>query len=545
MSQELTEGVTGGVPPVGAAVAGLSTAPREDTTGPRGLGPVGWLRWTWRQLTSMRTALILLFLLAVAAIPGSVFPQRLQNLPAVNAYLRENPTWGPIAERLGLFEVYGSPWFAAIYVLLFVSLIGCVVPRTLQHLRVLRQPPPVAPRHLTRLPEHTTLTSSASPEVVLAATRDRLRSRRWRVRTSVPDGWVAAEKGYAREAGNLLFHVALLGILVAVAVGSLLGFSGKVLVKVGSGFANVPSQYDSFSPGRLTDVAGMPPMSMTLDSFEATYQRGGAQDGAPRDFRATVTSRETPDSTPVTQTVEVNEPLEVGGVKMFLVGHGYAPTITVTDKDGEVVFRDSVVFLPQDGAFTSTGVVKVPDMDPPLALQGFFLPTAAVDEVRGPYSSFPAADNPAVFLSAWTGDLRLDTVPNVYQLDTSDMEQLGIKALVPGQSWTVPDSGATVTFDGYLEYASFSVAHDPGKEPALVASVLAIIGLTLSLLVRRRRVWVRARADGEGVTVVELAGLSRTEHVSVRPDLDELVAAVPDVAPEPASATTQDAQEGP
>ncbi len=529
------------------SATGLSTAPREDERGPRGLGAVGWLRWTWRQLTSMRTALILLFLLAVAAIPGSVFPQRLQNLPAVNNYLREYPTWGPIAERLGLFEVYGSPWFAAIYVLLFVSLIGCVVPRTLQHLRVLRQPPPAAPRHLSRLPDHVILTSAAAPEEVLAATRDRLRSRRWRVRTSEPsDGWVAAEKGYAREAGNLLFHVALLGILAAVAVGSLFGFSGKVLVKVGSGFANVPSQYDSFSPGRLTDVADMPPISMRLDSFEATYQRGGTQDGSPRDFTATVTSRETPESEPVTQVVQVNEPLEVGGVKMFLVGHGYAPTITVTDKDGEVVFRDSVVFLPQDGAFTSTGVVKVPDMDRPLALQGYFLPTAAVDEVRGPYSSFPAADNPAVFLSAWAGDLRLDTVPNVYQLDTSGMEQLGIKALLPGESWEVPDTGASVRLDGYVEYASFSVAHDPGKEPALIASLLAIIGLTLSLLVRRRRVWVRARTDTAGVTVVELAGLSRTEHASVRTDLDELVAAVPaavaapDAAPD-VSATTQEA----
>ena len=40
------------------------------------LGFIGGLRWMWRQLTSMRTALILLFLLALAAVPGSVFPQR-------------------------------------------------------------------------------------------------------------------------------------------------------------------------------------------------------------------------------------------------------------------------------------------------------------------------------------------------------------------------------------------------------------------------------------------------------------------------------------
>ncbi|NBR78076.1 MAG: hypothetical protein EBT76_04695 [Microbacteriaceae bacterium] len=32
-----------------------------------------WLRWIWRQLTSMRIALILLLLLAIAAVPGSLY----------------------------------------------------------------------------------------------------------------------------------------------------------------------------------------------------------------------------------------------------------------------------------------------------------------------------------------------------------------------------------------------------------------------------------------------------------------------------------------
>ena len=522
---------TAAAPEPGAA--GLSTAPAEDPSGPRGLGPVGWLRWTWRQLTSMRTALVLLFLLAIAAIPGSVFPQRTQNLPAVNDYLRDNPTWGPFMDRLGLFEVYGSAWFAAIYVLLFVSLVGCVLPRTVTHLRTLRQPPPPAPRLLGRLPEHRTTTADADPEQVLAQARQALRARRWRVRTGsdAVSGWVAAEKGYARETGNLLFHLALLGILVAVAVGSLFGFSGKVIVKTGSGFADTVSQYDEFSPGRLAGADQLPPFSMTLDAFHADYQRGGRQNGAPRSFEATVTSKETPDAAPVTTTVEVNEPLEVSGVRMYLTGHGYAPTFTIRDRSGQVVFHDTVVFLPQDGNFTSTGVVKVQDTDPPFALQGIFLPTAAIDEQRGPYSSFPAADNPAVFLAAWTGDLRLDTIPNVYRLDTTGMERVGIKALTPGQSWTVPQTGHRVSFDGFVEFGAFSVARDPGKLPALVASVLAVLGLALSLLVRRRRVWGRARRAADGSAVV--ARLARSGHAAVAGDLDPLVAALPGPDPGP------------
>jgi cytochrome c biogenesis protein len=162
-----------------------------------------------------------------------------------------------------------------------------------------------------------------------------------------------------------------------------------------------------------------------------------------------------------------------------------------------------------------------------LALQGFFLPTAEVDAERGPYSSFPGPDNPAVFLSAWSGDLALDRVPNVYQLDTSGMTQLGIKSLVPGQSWPLQDTGHTVTFDGFVEFASFSVARDPGKELALVSSLLAILGLTLSLMVQRRRLWVRVRPGQQGVTVVDVAGLTRSEHGSVAGEVEAMVSALP------------------
>jgi len=102
----------------------------------------------WRWLTSMRTALILLLLLAVAAIPGSVWPQRNLNPEKVTAYLVEHPQSGPWLERLWFFDVYASPWFSAIYLLLFISLIGCVVPRLSVYVKGLRARPPKPPRNL-------------------------------------------------------------------------------------------------------------------------------------------------------------------------------------------------------------------------------------------------------------------------------------------------------------------------------------------------------------------------------------------------------------
>src|SRR6476646_1590082 len=64
---------------------------RQEPTLPT-LGTIGMLRWGWRQLTSMRTALFLLLLLSIAAVPGSIFPQRNIDAGRVAAYIAQNPT---------------------------------------------------------------------------------------------------------------------------------------------------------------------------------------------------------------------------------------------------------------------------------------------------------------------------------------------------------------------------------------------------------------------------------------------------------------------
>ena len=473
----------------------------------------GLLRWAWRQLTSMKTALILLFLLALAAVPGSLLPQRGIDPIKVRTYITENPTWGPILDRLGFFEVYSSPWFSAVYLLLFLSLIGCVIPRVGVHFRAMRGAPPPAPRLLQRFAGTRSLEVTGSTQEILDTAERALRKARWRVVKGPVESvqWVSAEKGYLRETGNLIFHLSLLVVLVSVAVGGLFGWKGNVIVREGSGFSNTLTQYDAWGGGRFVNAENLPPFSFTLDKFTATFERGQAQRGAPRDFQADVSYRTDPSAPSQQALIEVNEPLAINGAKIFLVGHGYAPVIKVTDKSGAVVFNDAVPFLPQDGNFTSSGVVKIPDSTPPLGIQGLFLPTAALDAVLGPHSTFPAPDDPALFMSAWKGDLGLDsgTPQSVYRLVTDKMTKIGLEQLKPGQSWTLPDGSGKVSFEGYERWASFQIAADPGKGFALFAAAAAILGLTMSLFIRRRRVWVK-RVERDGVTVVQLAGIMRT-----------------------------------
>ncbi|RYJ01394.1 MAG: cytochrome c biogenesis protein ResB, partial [Actinomycetales bacterium] len=229
----------------------FSTRPPEDDRKPGELTVRELLRWVWRQVTSMRTALILLLLLALAAIPGSIIPQEGVDSLKTSNWQADHPKLTPVYERLGLFSVYDSPWFSAIYILLMISLVGCIVPRTFHYWRGLRAQPPAAPRNLSRLPEHAAYSTSEDPAAVLERARTVLKRRRYRLLVS--DDAVSAERGYLREAGNLVFHLSVLVVLVGFAIGGLFGYKGGVIMVVGDefGFSNNLTQYDDFNPGSM------------------------------------------------------------------------------------------------------------------------------------------------------------------------------------------------------------------------------------------------------------------------------------------------------
>jgi cytochrome c biogenesis protein len=495
------------------------------------------LRWAWRQLTSMRTALILLFLLALASIPGSVIPQTGVDPAAVFAFRESSPELAKWYDRLGLFHVYSSVWFSAVYVLLMVSLVGCFVPRARQYWRSFRAQPPNAPRNLDRLPVHRQWTAEDAPGEVADRAEQALRDRRYRVRRYVDERGehvVAAENGHLREAGNLVFHLALLVVLFGVAYGALFGFKGSALVVEGEGFSNTLTQYDEFKPGPRFDPASLDPFTFTVNDFSVTFQATGDQRGAPRSFDADVTYVEAPGAAPKHHDLEVNHPLQIDGTSVFLVGHGYAPKITVRDGNGNVAFRGPVAFLPQDGSYTSVGVVKAPDAAPEqLGFEGFFLPTVAFDPQRGPYSAFPDALDPALVLTAYHGDLQMDGQPqSVFVLEKEKLKQFRqgdgepFRILLrPGKTVQLPGGAGSISFDGLSRAVQLQISSTPAKVVPLVGVLAAIAGLVASLYVRPRRAWVRA-GGSRGDTVVRAAGLDRASGGNLAGAVDDIALAI-------------------
>lgn len=518
------------------------------------LGVVGWLRWGWRQLTSMRVALLLLMLLAVAAVPGSTIPQRPQDPSKVVEFFDDNPGVAPWLDKLQMFDVYGSVWFSAIYLLLFVSLVGCILPRAKVHWSALRARPPRTPRRMGRYPAQGARVYAASytPAQVADAAAAHLRGRgplpRFRVEQGTetstgarapedepgPVHVVAAERGYLRETGNIIFHLALVGLLVAVGLGQAFQYRGQAIVVQGRGFANSVSAYDTFSEGPWFREENLPPFTMVLDDFTSTF----TDDAMPvaKDFTAFVSVTDPAGTRP--ETIKVNHPLTIEGAKVYLQGNGYAPRLTVKDAAGDVTFAGTVPFIPEDQVYTSRGVVKVPDVvtGEQIGLVGYLLPTAQL-AAQGVRSLHPDLLNPVLVLTVWTGDLGLDDgVPqNVYELETEKMTQARTAdgqpvtlMLTPGQTVELPDGLGTLELADIPRFVALDLRHDPALTWIAIFAFTAIGGLMLSLFTPRRRVWLRVstRSDGDGParTVVEAAGLARTDDAGLQPEVDALLA---------------------
>ena len=533
---------------------------------------LAWGRNTWRALTSMGTALVLLFLLALGAIPGALLPQRSLNESKVEEYIAEHPTLGPWLDRLQAFQVFSSFWFTAVYVLLFVSLVGCLLPRLIEHVRSLRAVPVAAPRNLSRLPRHDTKALAAEPDAVAAAVSERLRG--WRCVTRQTDGAteVSAEKGYLREFGNLVFHFSLLGLLVAVAVGKLFGYEGNVIVIAdgGPGFCSAsPAAFDSFRAGNTVDGTSLHPICLRVDDFQAHY----LPNGQARTFAANI-DYQTGDDLSIGSwrpyRLEVNHPLRIGGDRVYLQGHGYAPTFTVTFPGGQTRTA-TVQWRPEDQrTLLSSGVVRV---DPPggtypdpaerrkhqIAIQGLFAPTEQLDGTLLS-SSFPAPNNPAVAVDIYRGDTGLDTgrPQSLFTLDHRLMEQgrltkaARVNLRVGQQVRLDGDPGAptVVRFDGAVPFVNLQLSHDPGQIWVLVFALTMMAGLLVSLVIRRRRVWVRiVPAAQPGTVSVELGGLARTDNSGWGDEFDRLCRRLlegfepPKTAPTTAT-TTQPAMAG-
>ena len=506
---------------------------------PRRLSLNQSLALVWRTLRSMRTALILLLLIALASVAGSLLPQRPNSPERVLQYRAAHRFWGTFFDRAGLFDVFGSWWFVLITTLLFVSLVACLVPRTRALWRALHTPPMQA-REIDAFPQYAEVRVAAAPEAAIDAARRTMRRRGFRVALDTARPALAAEKGVAREVGSLAFHWAFILLLAGVIYGKGTGFSGVIAVVEGQSWIDAEANYDgTIQAGRFFD--GFTGIGLHLREFGSDFLRTGQ----PMDFVSSV-DLQAPDGSLVRrQDIRVNQPAKIEGLWIYQSGFGWAPMIEVTDR-GEIVSSGPVVMdrdpAPEgvvDFAMPWRGVVKLPgageagaDRAIELELWPDSSAFAALLDPGGEPQAMLEAFDPIIRFTVWDGPL---TDLSTNRLDTTAMREVAAGIVGAGRTADLGDgaaltgsdagSGSAISFPELRQYSVFQVTRDAGLPLVLAAAILILVGLLPALYSSRRKVWVRADPDGDGA-VVRLGGLAMQRKPQFEEEFARLVGAV-------------------
>jgi len=521
-------------------------------------GPASSLRRSvalvWRTLRSMRTAIILLLMLAAASVVGSLVPQ-LPNSPGrVAAFLDDHVFWGRAFQAAGFFDVFGSWWFVLVTALLFVSLVACLVPRSRAMIRAARQRP-IQARELDAFPSFTERRVSSSPSDAANAAARILRRRRYRVELDPNGAAVAAEKGSLREVGSLVFHWAFLLLLVAVIVGKGTGYVGHATIVEGYGWTDARLNYDGQLRTGLFFSGNFSGTQITLQDFQDAYR----ETGQPMDYRSSLVLANADGSDQQTAEVRINHPMGFNGIRIFQYGFGWAAMVRVLR--GDQVLFDGPVVLGQD---TSTGgnplaqpwlgVVKLSTLRPQVGIALAVFPDGEA-YLRSIASGVPQpmtqANAPFIKYQVWSGKLLDNALSG---LDTRLMHMTSTGLV--GEGWTVDlDRGCaisgpsgdlpgsskvtcphasgpnllTMSFPELRQYSTLQISRDATVPYVLAAAILIVLGLLPALYVSRRKVWVRARSDGEG-SILQLGGFALQRKDRFDEEFASMVAAVTEAA---------------
>ena len=513
----------------------------------------------WRTLRSMRTALVLLFLLAAAAAVGSLLPQIPNSPERVASYRLAHPFFGTLFLRAGFFDVYGSWWFVLILTLLFVSLIACLLPRSRAMIRTIRQRP-IQAREIDAFPQYRELRVAAEPGAAATTARTVLRHHGYRVALAEDGRAVAAEKGALREIGSLVFHWAFLVLLVAVIVGKGTGYVGHATIVEGQTWTDAAFNYDGdlrtgrFSSGTHTGI------DIELLDYSDAFRRSGV----PMDFTSKVDLLNPDGSLARADTVTINHPVSFDGVRIFQFGFGWAPVVTVT-RGGATIYHGPVVMgqdaQPGDNPLTVpwVGFVKLPTLRPQVAIKLELYPDSVAyfaGLIAGVPQPMTKANDPFMRYSVWKGKL-LD--PSLSGLDTRLMHQVATGGI--GRGWTVDlargcvtsgasssnltrqlagtvcptsaASGLTMSFPQLRQYSRLQISRDTTVPWVLGAAILILAGLVAAMYSSRRKLWVRAEPKDAG-SVVRIGGfaLQRKDRFEeafpkIVEDLDAAIAKIP------------------
>lgn len=279
--------------------------------------PSTWNTWpgqAWRALRRLRLGMILLAALLGAVLLGALLPQAPQAASAAwwqAVRQRYGPLYGPL-RLLGLFNLFGAWWFWGLLGLLALSTLACFTNR-LRPMLLLALPRVTLPEARFEQAALRATLAFPSPQAAQATLQKTLERRRYQllVQQSGERLYLRADRHHLARLGTLLTHAGLVLLVLGMAWGELHGWRETGL---------------EVAAGQATPVGHGTGVGLRCESFEiARYD-----DGAPRDYRASVVLVGESGERLARRTLRVNHPLSKGGVRYYLQGYRLGETCNLT-----------------------------------------------------------------------------------------------------------------------------------------------------------------------------------------------------------------------
>lgn len=450
---------------------------------------VGFYRW----LRSMRTAMIMLLLLATASIVGTLLPQIGQQPANVAGFITKYPTLGPLLDRLQFFNLYGSWWFQLLVVFLLASLISCILPRTKAIFKRMTAPPQKSNEaSIRRLSNHVEINTSLDKEAALQATAAVLKRRGFKAKKleDSDETQMFARKGRWGEVGSLFFHYSIILMIVAAVFGKLYGFEGAAYIIEGQRWTEGHLNYDQLQEGKMfRNNDAHRGFEIEVNDFTAEYHDD--EGFFPKDYISDLTVFDDGEEIK-SQKIRVNTKLIYKGVKFYQSSYGWAPHLAVTKNvtndagavEPELMYDAPTIFF--GDAYVANRTFSIPANPEPNDIDQLWVDAQFSPDIdltngtpRSPY-------------------LR-DRIISVRLLEGPSQVEVGQSFILPGNTETTIGD-YTISMPEVKEWTGLQVNSDPGVLYIYIAFTMMVLGIVVAFYVSHRRMWVLAVAEDPAST---------------------------------------------
>lgn len=386
--------------------------------------------------------------------------------------------WTNVVDFVGIFNIFSSPIFIAVAILLAISIAACTTHRIPNIFKSSFRPKTTArDTYFDRARYSATISSPLSVEETRKVVLGKLAQTKHRV-IEDEDGTIFSDKWHLAPFFTAVAHTGYVTVMAAFLVSAVFGFRNE--------------NFD-LTVGIPQEVGHGTGLTAEALSFRDSYH---PETGSPIDYVADLALYR--DGKEVArQEVRVNEPLIIDGMYFHQANFGVSAVMKVVDTaKNEVLFDGGTPLL-----------WRTPDGG---RQYGVILPEGRNIEI---FVIANASGGATPGLEA--GQVRVE----MYDVDSNVPRG---QATIDARS-TASIDGLDITFEREQKYTSLIVKKDPGSVVMWIGSFLLIVGTMVTMGLRHRRQLIRVRPDGAGSLV--LMGSSDRNEGGRRRHFEELAQA--------------------